>query len=296
MSNYAIGIDLGGTNIKGVLMKNDGHVIETYQLKTSEDLNGEWKKNVLDVLQYLKSKSPVEITKVGLSAPGLANEDNSNIAHLPDRLPGLEGFIWADYFKTPTLIINDAHSALMAEHQFGVLKTYQNALLITLGTGVGGGVLIDGKLHQGLSQMAGHLGHMGINIHEDQASIFGMPGSLEYAMGNYSVPKRSHGKFKNTFDLVAAYERGEPWATLVWLESVRKLSLGIVSLINILSPEAIAISGGISMAGDSLMRPLKEYIDIFEFRPKNKTTQICMARYGEMSGAIGAAAFAMKRL
>lgn len=296
MSNYAVGIDIGGTNIKGVLMKNDGHVLETYQLKTDEEANGEWKKNVMEVFQYLKSKSPVEITKVGLSAPGLANSDNKSIAHMPDRLLGLEGFIWADYFKSPTLILNDAHAALMAEHQFGILKKYQNALLITLGTGVGGGILINGELHQGLSQMAGHFGHMAINIYEDETSLLGMPGSLEYAIGNYSVLKRSHGKFKNTYDLVAAYERGEPWATLVWLESVRKLSLGMVSLINILSPEAIAISGGISMAGDSLMGPLKEYLDIFEFRPKNKTTHICMARYGEMSGAIGAAAFAMKKL
>ncbi|MCR9064262.1 MAG: ROK family protein [Cytophagales bacterium] len=296
MSDFAIGIDLGGTNIKGVLMKDDGHIIESYQLKTCEDPNGEWKQNVIGVLDHLKSKSPVLIKRVGLSAPGLANSDNSKIAHLPDRLPGLENFLWAEYLQTPTLIINDAHAALMAEHQFGVLQDFQNALLITLGTGVGGGILINGQLHQGMSQMAGHLGHMGLSIHEDETSILGMPGSLEYAIGNYSVHKRSHGRFKNTYELVEAFERGEHWATLLWLESVRKLSLGMVSLINILSPEAIALSGGITMAGNALLKPLSEYLEIFEFKPKDKTTKVFLAKYGEMSGAIGAAAFAMKNI
>jgi glucokinase len=291
----AIGIDLGGTNVKGILLQENGEILHTHNIATRDDADGKWKKNVLEMVQYLKTKYGGEISLVGMSAPGLANAENRAIAHLPNRLLGLENFIWADYFSTNTYVLNDAHAALMAEAKYGSLKSYKNGLLLTLGTGVGGGIMINGELYQGLSQMAGHFGHLSVNSNDDNLSILGTPGSLEYTIGNYSISQRTFGRYKSTHELVAAYEAGDSFATWVWLESIRKLAVALASLVNIFSPEAIVLSGGISLAGLSLYKPLRQFFDIFEFKPQGKTTEIIQAKFGDLSGAIGAAAFALTR-
>ena len=291
----AIGIDLGGTNVKGVLLSENGEVLKQHYIATKDDLAGKWRENVLEMVDFLKNywQKPVEV--IGLSAPGLANEDNRCIAHLPNRLVGLENFIWEEYFTTTTFVLNDAHAALMAEAKFGVLRGYKNTILLTLGTGVGGGIMINGQLHQGLSQMAGHLGHISVNTHNDERSILGTPGSLEYALGNYSIERRSMGKYKSTNDLVKAYTDNDTFGTWLWLDSVRKLAIAITSLINALSPEIVVLAGGITTAGDALFKPLNEFIELFEFRPKGKTTRIAQAHFADLSGAIGAATFAFDK-
>lgn len=289
----AIGIDLGGTNVKGILLNENGEILHKHYIPTQDDADGKWKLNVLEMVRYLKSQTIVPIDIIGLSAPGLADDSNSSIAHLPNRLLGLENFKWGEYFETKTMVINDAHAALMAEAKFGAVKGHKNALLITLGTGVGGGILINGELYQGLSQMAGHLGHISINTNDDELSILGIPGSLEYALGNYSIEKRSMGKYKSTFDLLEAYKLNDPFAHWLWLDSVRKLSISLASFINVFSPEIIVLSGGITLAGDLLFKPLSDFVEMYEFRPKGKKTKIKKAHFDDLSGAIGAAAFAL---
>lgn len=168
--------------------------------------------------------------------------------------------------------------------------------MLTLGTGVGGGILINGELYQGLSQMAGHLGHISINISDDERSILGIPGSLEYALGNYSIEKRSMGKFKSTHELLKAYSEKDSFGTWLWLDAVRKLAISMASLINVFSPEIIVLSGGITLAGNLLFEPLQTFIDLYEFRPKGKKTKIEKAHFDDLSGAIGAAAFALGKI
>ena len=292
----AIGIDLGGTNVKGILMREDGEILKQHYIPTKDDAEGKWRENVLEMVNFLKDfyQKPIDI--IGLSAPGLANADNTCIAHLPNRLLGLENFIWEEYFGTKTLVLNDAHAALMAEAKFGIMEGYKHAVLLTLGTGVGGGIMINSQLYQGLSQMAGHLGHISLNANDDELSILGMAGSLEYAIGNCSIERRSMGRFQSTHELVNAYSKGESFATWLWLDSVRKLAIAIASLINALSPEIIVLAGGITTAGDALFQPLHEFIELFEFRPKGKTTLIKQAKFADLSGAIGAAAFVFGRV
>lgn len=291
----AIGIDIGGTNIKGVLISGDGEILRQVKAKTKGEKDGVWQKNIKSVFDDLRKAVGENTIPVGISAPGLANETNTAISFLPNRLPGLENFIWSDYLETETSVLNDAHAALMAEHSFGALKNFNNAILITLGTGVGGALMIEGKLYQGSSQMAGHIGHTILHSSIDQQSILGMPGSLEYAVGNYSIEQRSHGKFKNTYDLLEAIERKETFAQWLWLDMIRNLSLSICSLINTFSPEAIVLAGGLTHAGDHLFSTLEDFIALYEFRPKGKKTKILKAKYMDYSGALGAAAFALKK-
>jgi glucokinase len=290
-----IGIDLGGTYIKGMLMLESGEVLAKHTIATGEHVGDNWKDTVKQMLQYLEAKNSGQADAVGLSAPGLANEQNTAIAFLPNRLDGLEDFIWSDFLERKTLVLNDAHAAIMAENKFGVLQNYKNALMLTLGTGVGGGIIINGELYQGKHQRAGHLGHIAVNLGDDELSILGIPGSLEYSIGNYSIQKRSHGRYKSTHDLVQAYNKGDSIATFLWLDAVRKLAIAIASLINAFAPDAIALSGGIVLAGDSLFTPLRDFINVYEFKPYNFATPIFKSEFDDFAGAMGAAAFSLSK-
>lgn len=291
-----IGIDLGGTNIKGIIINNNGDVLKQHYIPTQDTGDGSWRENVKEMVIYLKNFLQEPILGIGLSAPGLPNEQNQCIAYLPNRLNGLENFMWGEYLGDATYILNDAHSALMAEVKFGVAKDKKNVVLFTLGTGVGGGILINGQLYQGLAQMAGHLGHISVNADDDTKSIVGMVGSLEYAIGNYSIEARTHGRFKSTWELVEAHRKGDYFATYIWLSSVRKLAVAISSLSNALSPEMVVLAGGLTLADDALYEPLKSFMDLYEWRPGGKKTEIVQAYFGDMAGAIGAAAFAQSKI
>lgn len=289
-----IGIDIGGTHVKGVLISNDKIVTKITRDTQREDAH--WHDSISGVYEELKRFTAEPIVSVGLSAPGVANEDNRCIAFMPERFKGLEGFVWGDFLGTPVKVLNDAHAALWAEAKWGVGKGKQNLVMLTLGTGIGGGLLIDGKLHQGFIKRAGHLGHVSINANDTNTSIAGTPGSLEDAVGEITLAHRSKNRFEHTLDLVKAYKAGDTWATFVWLNSVRILSVSIVSFCNAFSPDLVVLAGGITKAGVDLLEPLQRFMDIYEWRPGGQSTPIKIADYEDYAGAIGAALYARDHL
>ena len=295
MKRIAIGIDLGCTNIKAVLIDEEGNILHQDRRETREQDDRHWKDSVDNLIKDFKKRAVGQISSIGLCAPGLANTDNTCIACMPGRLPGLENFIWSHFTKENIFVLNDAHAALTAEASFGAAKGMQHAVLLTLGSGVGGGILINGQLYQGLFQMAGHLGHTTVDASAYALDVTNMPGSIEDAIGNITIGPRSHGKFKTTFELIEAHKRGEPFATWVWLSSVRKLSISIASAINMISPEVVIIGGGIAQAGEMLMKPLYAFLDLYEWRPGGKQTPVKLAHFSDMAGAIGAAGFALSK-
>jgi len=292
--SVTIGIDLGGTRIKAVAIDTDGNVLyENYQ-QTNDGDDKAWKNAVAVAVKELQAILKIEKINIGLSAPGLPDEQNTAIACMPGRMQGLENFIWTDFLNQPTYVINDAVAAMMGEAKFGAAKNKKNVAMLTLGTGVGGAILIDGKPYQGSFNKAGHIGHMVID-HEGDCDVTGMPGSLEECIGNYTIQKRSKGKFTSTHEMLDAYRNGDSFAKEVWMKSVRQLATALASVSNILSPEVIVLGGGITQAGAILFDPLKEYMDEFEWRPTGKGVEIVKAVYGDMAGAIGAACFAMTK-
>ena len=288
----AIGIDLGGTRIKGVLINSNGDILQELITGTLA-YDQQWKKDVKEIYMSL-SKYTTEKYVVGLSAPGIPNDQNTAIAFLPNRLDGIEGFIWTDALEADTYVVNDAIAALSAEASFGAAQNCENAVLITIGTGVGGAILINKKIYQGAFQKAGHIGHMSVDM-EGDPDICGMPGSLEEAIGNYSVAKRSNGKFNDTLELIQAMKNNDPIAIEIWHKSVKALAISISSISNIISPEKIVLAGGITKAGDALMSPLRKFMDQFEWRPGGKQVKIDLATFSDKAGAIGAAAFALEK-
>lgn len=296
MGECSIGIDLGCTNIKGVLLDEQGNILHQRREETNEQDDQHWKQAVSAMIKALENIADFKVKAIGLSAPGLANKYNTSIAFMPGRLPGLENFNWSSYTGKKIYVLNDAHAALMAEATYGSAKGMKHVVLLTLGTGVGGGILIDGKLYQGLSQMAGHLGHVTVDADNPMLDVTNMPGSIEDAIGNLNITQRSRGKYSTTFELVEAYKQGDTFATWLWLSSVRKLAITIASLINVLSPEVIILGGGISLAGDTLMKPLDDFLAEYEWRPGGKSTPLVPAHFSDLAGAVGAASFALSNL
>jgi glucokinase len=209
-------------------------------------------------------------------------------------MEGLENFCWKDHLLKPSYVLNDAVAAMMAEAKFGAGKNKKNVVMLTLGTGVGGAILIDGKPYQGAFNKAGHIGHMVID-HEGDCDVTGMPGSLEDCIGNCTIEKRSNGKFSSTHELLEAYKNNDDFAKEVWLRSVKQLAIGLASVTNIISPELIVLGGGIAEAGDDLFEPLKKFMQQYEWRAGSNGVEIVKATYGDMAGAIGAASFAMSK-
>lgn len=288
----AIGIDLGGTRIKGVLIDEEGILLHEAMLDTKEE-NQQWKADVKNMYEELVSKSTHSLA-VGLSAPGIPNKTNTAIEFLPDRLQGIEKFIWKEHLSAPTWVMNDAIAALSAEAAFGSAKDVDHAVLITIGTGVGGAILIDKKIYQGAFQKAGHIGHLSVDM-EGDPDICGMPGSLEEAIGNYSIAKRSNGKFGDTLEVLKAIEKNDRDAQKIWEKSIKALAVSIASLSNILSPEKVILAGGITKAGNNLMEPLLNYMDQFEWRAGGNQLKIELATFSDKAGAIGAAAYALSK-
>jgi glucokinase len=291
---FSIGIDLGGTRIKAVAIDAAGTLLHENYQPTNDGDDNVWKNAVLTAVNELKGLLGKENVNIGLSAPGLPNDENTCISCMPGRMQGLENFDWSSFLRQPTFVLNDAVAAMMGEAKFGAAKNKKNVVMLTLGTGVGGALLIDGKPYQGAMNKAGHIGHMVIND-EGDCDVTGMPGSLEECIGNCTIEKRSKGRFTSTQEMLNAYKRGDDFAREIWLKSVRQLGIGLASIANILSPEVIVLGGGIAQAGDDLFKPLNEFMKQFEWQPNGKTTDIVKAVYSDMAGAIGAAGFALNK-
>ncbi len=294
MSEIIIGIDLGGTRIKAVAIDESGNILHNNYQPTNDGDDSVWKNAIFTAVNELKEKLHTEDVVIGISAPGLPNTDNSAIAFMPGRLQGLENFNWEELLGTKTFVLNDAVSAMMAEARYGVAKGRKNVAMLTLGTGVGGALLINGKPYQGAFNKAGHIGHMVIDS-DGEVDNVGMPGSLEDAIGNCSISKRTFGKYSSTHELMQAYKTGDSFATEVWVTSVKKLAIGLASLTNILSPEIIILGGGITEAGDDLFIPLENLMNQYEWRAGGNKVEIVKAQYGDLAGAVGAACFALER-
>jgi glucokinase len=291
MSKVLIGVDLGGTRIKSVALDKDGNILQQSSTPTGDGDDSFWKQAMAGCIEELRSGLGTFDYSVGISAPGIPNEKNSAIAYMPGRLNGLENFDWALFINHQTWILNDAVAAMVAEARLGVARNKKNVVLITLGTGVGGAILIDGKPYQGSFQKAGHVGHITLD-HEGEPDITGMPGSLEDAIGNATVQKRSRGRFGDTYELLEAYRKGDPFARSVWLVSLKKLAIGIACITNILSPECVILAGGIAECGNDLFEPLENFLSLYEWRAGAGKTLILRSQFGDMAGAIGAAFYA----
>jgi glucokinase len=294
--DYAIGIDLGGSSIKTVAVTPEGQLLAKADESFEPDEKLSWAEKVRSELQRTQREQGGPASFIGLSAPGLAAADGRSIAYMPGRLQGLEGFQWARFLEAerPVPVLNDAHAALLGESWLGAAEGFRNVIMLTLGTGVGGAAIVDGRLLRGEIGRAGHLGHVCLDVNGPR-DVCIMPGSLEVAIGNCTIEERSRGRFKTTHELVDAHLARDDEATEVWLASVRALACAIGSFINVLDPAAVIIGGGIARSGSALFEPLQGFLDEVEWRPGGHRVKLLPAMLGEFAGAFGAAFNALRQ-
>ena len=290
---FILGIDLGGTHVKGLVVDEWGRVHAEDTRPTEDGAAGAWRDNVRRVVAGLQGRFPT-IAVAGLCAPGLASRDEKMIVSMPGRLRGLEGLDWSGELGLPTVVLNDAHAALLGEVWLGAARGGTNVLMITLGTGVGGAAMVDGRLLRGHLGRAGHVGHLSLDP-AGQPDIVRTPGSLEDAIGDCTVDQRSGGRFATTRALVAAVIAGDEAARAVWERSTGALGAALAGLINVLDPQMIVLGGGIAAAGEALFTPLTVALDRMEWRIGATGVALVPAKLGAQAGAFGAVYRALQK-
>jgi glucokinase len=290
MTDYAIGIDLGGSSVKAVAITSRGEILQQVNEDFDADEQFDFARKIKEVFAQLQTSQGREANCFGLAAPGLASRDHTAIAFMPGRLHGLEGLNWKEYLGAAqhVPVLNDAHAALFGEAWLGAARGLHDVVMLTLGTGVGGAAIVDGNLLQGHIGRAGHLGHNCLDMNAPK-DVTGIPGSIEYFIGNWNIHERTNGQFPTTHALVQAYTRGDPLAWTVWQKSVHALACTIATYVNVLDPEAVIIGGGIARAGTTLFEPLETALRGIEWQPGGHKVRLIPAELGGFAGAIGSA-------
>lgn len=308
-----VGIDLGGTTIKTGLVNRDGRILAQSSIDTKAGRDykliiGDMKKQIEKLLQD-NGRSIEDIESIGIGAPGLMNCKSGNVIYCTNlfwnNVPlGVE---LKEHFNKPVYLENDATAAGLAESLFGSTKNVPNSVFLTIGTGIGGGIIINNKVYSGSHFVGSEIGHMivGENFYTCNC---GNNGCLETfasatAMIRYAIHRLERDKLKssildkaegkpeniNARIIFDAAKEGDPLGNETVDRMVKYLSIGIINVYNILDPDIIAIGGGVSKAGDFLIERLKAQVSKMFFTSSIKYGDIVLAQLGNEAGILGAA-------
>ena len=320
MTTLTMGIDLGGSKILAAVVDHRGVI-----LSSNESLTPATKErdtiiqSVVDSANRALKQSPVaisDICAVGVGAAGISNPEAGILFSSPN-LPGLRNVLLRDMMQErlgkKTFLINDADAAALGEFHFGAARGIRNFIYVTLSTGIGGGIIIDGRIHTGAIGAAGEVGHMTIDdngpvcncgnrgcwetlasgtslCREARKRIVGgvRTSILEYAEGDIEkvTPQAIHG----------AAQQGDKVAKELIARTGYYVGVGLANLVNIFNPELIVIGGGLSNIGDMLLKPAFKVAGERAFKEAFQAVRFASAGLGPNSGVLGAAAFALQEM
>ncbi len=310
---YYIGIDLGGTNIVAAVVDENYQIVTKASTKTNRPRPAEAIADDMAAMAIQAVKDAgltmEQIEWVGVGTPGIANSE-TGIIEFSNNL-GFENTPMAElihrHIDKPVYIENDANAAAYGEYVAGAAKGAKNAVCITLGTGVGGGIIIDGKIYAGSNFGGAEIGHTVINMDGPQCSC-GRRGCFEVyssATGLIRMTKEKMEQVKDSklHDITAerngkvsartafdAMRLGDAAAQEVVDAYIRALAAGITNTINIFQPDVLCVGGGVCNEGDPLLLPMKALVEKEVYtRNSPKNTKIVIAELGNDAGLIGAA-------
>ena len=309
---WTIGVDVGGMSVKVGLVDEQGKIVCKNRLNTEKTPEQTMQNivNQINDLLKLKNISIKDIKGIGIGSPGTISSKEGKVifwSNLNWKDVCIVDFL-KQHFETEIKISNDANVAALGEKVYGCAKQYKNAIMITLGTGVGGGIIIDGKLFEGVDSLGGEIGHICLNSNGIKCSC-GRRGCLEvYASATALIKQTKTAMRRNKQSLMWKYvgnkitnvdgktafecaKQGDETAIKVCDKFIEYLSDGIMSLLNIFRSEVIIIGGGISAQGKYLRERIINRCRQFDYGyPKSKPSEILIATLGNDAGIIGAAA------
>ena len=307
---YKIGVDVGGTNVKVALVDKSGSIVYSDTVPTRAEMGYEYTiSNIIKAIQSLMKESKVDksnIEGIGFGFPGQIDCDNG-IVRLAPNIPGWVNIPIADIvskeFDIPVRVDNDVRCAALAELNYGAGKGSKNMICITVGTGIGSGLIVNGKIVRGASNAAGELGHIKLQMENGPICGCGDRGCLEafasgpsivamaeeYIKGGKSTKYRVLANPDITPYIVAeAAKQGDVVAKQIYETIGNYIGIGLASVVNLLNPEKIVIGGGVADAGDLLFNPIKETLKKRAMPIQGNAVEVVHAELGNTAGVIGA--------
>lgn len=307
---YYLGIDIGGTFVKGVLVDESGKILCDGSVPAGAEGGGEnICKNIALLCADLQTRAHVAANAAGVGCPGMIAEGgtvlfagNLGLKNFPlkERLSAL--------LTLPVTVTNDANAAALGEAVFGAGKSYCDSVFITLGTGVGGGIIIGGKIFAGGKNVGAEIGHMVIK-HGGEKCTCGRKGCFEAYSSATALIRDTRkameedessamwacgGLDKVTGKTAFDYSDTDPAAKKVVDGYIYDLACGIINLANIFRPQAVILGGGVAEQGEKLIAPLQERLDRKIFGGQAYApVKIVKASLGNLAGALGSAKLAM---
>jgi len=303
----AIGIDFGGTSIKfgivrGCELLSTPDPIPTQKYKERDDLI----EAICEVISQAKMEFP-GIAAIGVGVPGFVNFEKGVISNLTN-VPGWQNVPFRDIIseKTglPVTVDNDANAMAFAEWKLGAGKGHKDLVCLTLGTGVGGGIIANNQMIRGANFGAGELGQTSIDF-RGRVGTYGNPGALEEYIGNREIATEAirfykhDGETKTVADLTPANlsklaQMDDETALKVWKWVAEKLACTMMNCCYLLNPAAFVIGGGVAQAGDLIYKPLQKKLKKWVPESQREGLEIIPAQFGNEAGIIGCAALALE--
>ncbi|MBQ9780114.1 MAG: ROK family protein [Clostridia bacterium] len=307
---YYIGIDLGGTNIAAGLVSEDGTILSSASVPTLKERHwSEIIKDMADLVRRVVAESGhtlEEIAAVGIGCPGSVDKANGVVVYsnniVMHNVPVAEEF--RKYIDLPVFLENDANAAALGEYAaFG--EGVDSFVFMTLGTGVGGGIILNGKVWSGFNGAGAEIGHQTLVFGGEKCTC-GRKGCLEaYASVTALIRQTKEAMEGHPASMMNAWfeqkgritgrtafecaKLGDPTAIAVRDRYIEYVAEGICSIVNVLQPEILAIGGGISREGDTLLAPIKAYFAENDYNKHMKKTDIRIAKLFGDAGIVGAA-------
>ncbi|MDB6174740.1 MAG: hypothetical protein JWL59_4051 [Chthoniobacteraceae bacterium] len=308
--DHAIGIDFGGTTIKSALVREGeilerGAIIDTRKCGTPEAIVDA----LVEVAAELSSHAKGQVRALGIGLPGIIDSVNG-IVHELTNVPGWKEVALGDLLRQrtglPSKIENDVNAMAYGEWKYGAARNGLHVVCMTLGTGVGGGLILDGRLYRGAQLGAGEIGHMSLD-YRGVPGPYGNFGALEKYVGNNQIAERAvllyaaAGIQKNAecctpMHLSVAADDGDPIALGLWEALGAEIGATLASVVWLLNPDTIVIGGGVAKAGERLFAPIRRELRARTIDIMHNRLRIVPAELGNDAGIIGNATLALDSL
>jgi glucokinase len=302
LTRSALGLDIGGTKLAAGVVDETGAVRSFVVTPTGTDGPAAG----LERLWALGRRALADVAAPGVQAVGIACggplDPYQGVVISPPHLPGWRNLpvvaMAEQVYGRPAALDNDATAAAAGEHRFGAGAGTRNMVYLTISTGVGGGVVIDGRVYRGAAGNGGELGHVTVDWRGRRCRGCGRRGCLEAYVSGTSIAERAAETMDGSptaADIAAAARAGDRAAQAVWEETVAALSCGLTSIVNLFEPELVVLGGGVTRSGSQLLDPVRERVRADAMGPAAAAADVVSSALGDRVGVVGAAAIAFER-